>query len=141
MTTDVVFAGEKELGLENAQSILKLIQDGRGLEVVETIKKFSIEGRTSKQNPIMFALALCAKSEDLPTKRAAYGSLSEICRIPTHLFMYVWRISVSPELDFHSRSLSLRLGSSSMRTHLVRTGVELNVELYRVGTLSKMPVN
>lgn len=89
MNTDVIFAGEKVLGIENAQSILKLIQDGRGLEVVETIKKFSIEGRTSKQNPIMFALAICAKSDDLPTKRAAYGSLSEICRIPTHLFMYV----------------------------------------------------
>ena len=141
MNTDVFFAGEKELGVENALSIQELIKDGRGLEVVETIKKFSIEGRTSKQNTVMFALALCAKSDDLPTKRAAYGSLSEICRIPTHLFMYVWCISVSPELDFHIRSLSLHLGSSSMRTHLVRNGVELHVELCRIGILSKMRVN
>lgn len=79
--------GEKELGIENAQSIIRLIGDGRGLEVVETIKTFSIEGRTAKQNPIMFALALCAKSDHLPTKQAAYASLGEICRIPTHLFM------------------------------------------------------
>jgi 60 kDa SS-A/Ro ribonucleoprotein len=80
-------SGEKELGIENAQAVLKLIENGRGVEVVETIKTYSLEGRTSKQNPIMFALALCAKSEDLPTKQAAYASLSEICRIPTHLFM------------------------------------------------------
>ncbi|CAF1042810.1 unnamed protein product [Rotaria sp. Silwood1] len=83
------YQGEKELGIENAKSILKLIENGRGVEVVETIKTYSIEGRTSKQNPIMFALALCAKSTDLPTKRAAYGSLSDICRIPTHLFMFI----------------------------------------------------
>ncbi|CAF3961701.1 unnamed protein product [Rotaria sordida] len=83
------YQGEKELGVENAQAILKLIADGRGSEVVETIKTYSIEGRTSKQNPIMFALALCAKSTDLLTKRAAYSSLSEICRIPTHLFMFI----------------------------------------------------
>ncbi|UJR26768.1 hypothetical protein I4U23_008083 [Adineta vaga] len=83
------YQGEKELGIENAQAILKLIETGRGTEVVDTIKTYSIEGRTSKQNPIMFALALCAKSSDLATKQAAYGSLSEICRIPTHLFMFI----------------------------------------------------
>jgi len=83
------YQGEKELGIENAQSIIRLIGDGRGLEVVETIKTFSIEGRTAKQNPIMFALALCAKSDHLPTKQAAYASLGEICRIPTHLFMFI----------------------------------------------------
>jgi 60 kDa SS-A/Ro ribonucleoprotein len=83
------YQGEKELGIENAQAILKLIETGRGTEVVATIKTYSIEGRTSKQNPIMFALALCAKSTDLPTKQAAYASLSDICRIPTHLFMFI----------------------------------------------------
>jgi 60 kDa SS-A/Ro ribonucleoprotein len=67
--------------------MLKLIENGRGPEVVETIKTYSIEGRTSKQNTIMFALALCAKSDNLPTKQAAYGAVSEVCRIPTHLFM------------------------------------------------------
>jgi 60 kDa SS-A/Ro ribonucleoprotein len=81
------YQGEKELGIENAKAVLKLIETGRGTEVVATIKTYSIEGRTSKQNPIMFALALCAKSTDLPTKQAAYASLSDICRIPTHLFM------------------------------------------------------
>lgn len=83
------YQGEKELGIENAQAILRLIDAGRGPEVVDTIKTYSIEGRTSKQNPIMFALALCAKATDLPTKQAAYGSLAEICRIPTHLFMFI----------------------------------------------------
>ena len=81
------YQGEKELGIENAQAIIRLIAAGRGPEVVETIKTFSLEGRTAKQNPIMFALALCAKSDHLPTKQAAYAALGEVCRIPTHLFM------------------------------------------------------
>ncbi|CAF3532552.1 unnamed protein product [Rotaria socialis] len=83
------YQGEKELGIENAAAMLRLIQDGRGVEVVDTIKTYSLEGRTSKQNTIMFALALCAKSTDLPTKQAAYNALPEICRIPTHLFMFI----------------------------------------------------
>jgi len=83
------YQGEKELGVENAKAILKLIADGRGPEAVETIKTYSIEGRTSKQNPLMFALALCAKAEHLPTKQAAYAALPEVCRIPTHLFMFI----------------------------------------------------
>lgn len=82
------YQGEKELGIENAQAILRLIEAGRGTEVVETIKTYSLEGRTSKQNTLMFSLALCAKSTNLPTKQAAYNALSEVCRIPTHLFMY-----------------------------------------------------
>lgn len=82
-----VFLGDKQLGLENGQSILALISAGRGLEALETIKTFSLEGRTAKQNTIMFALALCAKSNNLEVKRAAYASVNDICRIPTHLFM------------------------------------------------------
>ncbi|CAF0810672.1 unnamed protein product [Didymodactylos carnosus] len=83
------YIGEKELGIENAKAVLELIKAGRGEEVVAEVKKFSLEGRTSKQNPIMFVLALCAKSDHLPTKQAAYKALADVCRIPTHLFMFL----------------------------------------------------
>lgn len=81
--------GEKELGRENALSIIKLIRAGRGVEVVEEITRYSIEGRAAKQNPIIFALALCARDDDIATKKAAYDALNKVCRIPTHLFAFV----------------------------------------------------
>ena len=80
---------ERQLGMENATAILNLLRDGKGVQVVNDIRQYSIEGRTVKQNPIMFALALCARRGDLTTKRRAYEVLPEVCRIPTHLFMFI----------------------------------------------------
>ena len=83
------YIGEKELGRENAECIMRLISSGRGLEVVSEIVEFSVEGRAAKQNPIIFALALCARDKDVKTKQAAYEALNRVCRIPTHLFTFV----------------------------------------------------
>ena len=80
---------DKQLEQENARSILHLLQAGSGVEVVNEILKYSVEGRTVKQNAIMFALAICARHEDLETKRRAYEVVPQVCRIPTHLFMFV----------------------------------------------------
>ena len=80
---------EKALGKENAEAIIRLIKAGRGVEAVQEITKYSVEGRTAKQNPIIFALALCARDQDPDTKKAAYDALNKICRIPTHLFAFV----------------------------------------------------
>jgi 60 kDa SS-A/Ro ribonucleoprotein len=74
---------------EDARAILDLLQEGRGVDVVNEILRFSTQGRTVKQFPIMFALAICARNDDLPTKRRAYEVLPQVCRIPTHLFMFV----------------------------------------------------
>ena len=83
------YVGEMELGKDNAKAILRLIAGGRGVEVVREVVEFSVGGRAAKQNPIIFALALCARSEDAETKRAAYEALNRVCRIPTHLFSFV----------------------------------------------------
>eukprot|EP00118_Oscarella_pearsei_P000347 m.4751 g.4751 ORF g.4751 m.4751 type:complete len:538 (+) comp11219_c0_seq2:222-1835(+) len=83
------YTSEKELGKENAESILRLIEDGKGKQVVREIVDFSVSGRAAKQNPILFALALCARSDDETVKKLAYGELSRVCRIPTHLFSFV----------------------------------------------------
>ena len=83
------YIGEKELGLDNVLALSRLIASSRGVEVVEEIVNFSVEGRTAKQGPIIFALATCARSNHLETKRKAYEVLSQVCRTPTHLFMFV----------------------------------------------------
>jgi 60 kDa SS-A/Ro ribonucleoprotein len=80
---------EKKLGKENAQCISRLIGSGRGREVVSEILDFSLQGRAAKQDPIIFALALCARGDDKETKRVAYEALNKVCRIPTHLFAFV----------------------------------------------------
>lgn len=83
------YATEQKLGKENAQALLRLIGEGRGPEAVKIIVQYSTEGRTAKQDPIILSLALCARSTHLETKRAAYAALSQVLRIPTHLFNFV----------------------------------------------------
>eukprot|EP00112_Aurelia_sp_Birch-Aquarium-sp1_P021743 Seg593.1 transcript_id=Seg593.1/GoldUCD/mRNA.D3Y31 product="60 kDa SS-A/Ro ribonucleoprotein" protein_id=Seg593.1/GoldUCD/D3Y31 len=90
------YAGEKELGLENVKCIRSLIEAGRGKEVVDVVKQYSVEGRCAKQTTIVYTLALCARFHDgshgslyTATRKAAYEALSAICRIPTDLFHFV----------------------------------------------------
>lgn len=63
---------EQKLGLEYAEAILRLISGGHGTEVVAEIVKFSLKGRATKLNSIIFALTLCESSMDRATKKAAY---------------------------------------------------------------------
>ncbi len=84
------YASEKKLGKENAMAITRLIGDGRGESVVKEIVEFSVHGRAAKQDPVIFALALCARADaSVETKKAAYDALNAVCRIPTHLFSFV----------------------------------------------------
>lgn len=83
------YIGEKQLGRESAGAILRLIANGKGEDVVKEIVEFSVEGRAAKQNPIIFALALCARDSNSEVKRASYTALASVCRIPTHLFTFV----------------------------------------------------
>ena len=84
------YVGEKELGLQNAGVIQRMVLEGNGAQVVEELTLFSVEGRAAKQNPIIFALALCARQDhDLKVKKMAYDALPKVCRIPTHLFNFV----------------------------------------------------
>lgn len=59
-----------------------------GLKVVDKILEISKSGRAPKNEPALFALAMCAKHGDLPTRQKAYEVLPEIARIGTHLFHF-----------------------------------------------------
>ncbi|XP_060630517.2 RNA-binding protein RO60 [Anolis sagrei] len=80
---------EQKLGFENAEALQRLIEDGKGCEVVQEIKTFSQEGRAAKQEPVLLALAICSQCSDTKTKQAAYKAVSDVCRIPTHLFTFI----------------------------------------------------
>lgn len=83
------YATQKELSIENAKSLMALIEEGRGVEAVSVIKEYSVENRAAKQDPIIIALAICARCSHQATKQAAYEAISDILRIPTHLFQFV----------------------------------------------------
>ncbi|XP_009988204.1 PREDICTED: 60 kDa SS-A/Ro ribonucleoprotein [Tauraco erythrolophus] len=80
---------EQKLSFENAESLIRLIEEGRGCEVVQEIKTFSQEGRAAKQEPLLFALAICSQCSDAKTKQAAFKAVPEVCCIPTHLFTFI----------------------------------------------------
>ncbi|XP_063401706.1 RNA-binding protein RO60-like [Mytilus trossulus] len=79
----------RKFSRSEVQAIDRLIQAERGHEVVRCIKDVSVRGRACKQNPTLYALAVCARSNDPRTKHAAYSVLNEVCRIPTHLFQFI----------------------------------------------------
>ncbi|VDI51834.1 Hypothetical predicted protein [Mytilus galloprovincialis] len=74
---------------QHSRIIDRMISEGKGLEVVGLIKEVSMCGQAPKQGPLLYALAVCARCNDGPTKRAALRCLTEICRTPTHLFQFV----------------------------------------------------
>ena len=81
------YVGEKDLTRANADVILRLAQTD-GVKLVELLVDVSEAGRAPRQNPTLFALAICAASEDDATRRAALAALPRICRIGTHLFLF-----------------------------------------------------
>lgn len=84
------YAGEKKVGLENAQALLRLLDTpAGGARVLALLREVSLGGLAHKQGPTMLALAACARRGDVATRRAAYDALPDLCRIPTHLFQFL----------------------------------------------------
>ncbi|XP_053403546.1 RNA-binding protein RO60-like isoform X1 [Mercenaria mercenaria] len=82
-------ASNKHPQRKYAECIDRLIADGRGEDVVRLISKISHCGWAPRQNYLIFALAVCARSNDIETKKLAYDELYKICRTPTHFFLFV----------------------------------------------------
>jgi 60 kDa SS-A/Ro ribonucleoprotein len=82
------YATEQKLTKENAQAVQRAIK-ADGLRVVRTIVEISDAGRAPKNDPAIFALALCAKLGDEDTRAAAYKAVPAVCRIGTHLYHFV----------------------------------------------------
>lgn len=90
------YASGEELGLENVKCVTELLRNGKGEQVIDIIKEFSIEGRCPKQTTLVYCLALCARFHEgkhgegyMKIHQGAYGILPDVCRIPTDLFQFV----------------------------------------------------
>lgn len=82
------YASERKLTKENAEAVLRCLKED-GARVVSRVAEVSEAGRAPKNDPAVFALALCASFGDDVTRRMALANLSRVCRIGTHLFQFV----------------------------------------------------
>lgn len=80
---------EVRVNMESAGALLTLLEDGRGAEVVEDIKRYSQDGRAVGLGPCLFALAVCSQHSELKTRQAAFKALKEVCQDPAHLFAFI----------------------------------------------------
>ncbi|XP_066537299.1 60 kDa SS-A/Ro ribonucleoprotein isoform X2 [Hoplias malabaricus] len=82
---------ERALGPECTLALMELLESGRGAEVVEEVRRLSLEGKTVRPNPALFALAFCSHSErsDPGVKQAALRAVHDLCRAPGQLFTFI----------------------------------------------------
>jgi 60 kDa SS-A/Ro ribonucleoprotein len=72
----------------NVASLQECIAED-GLRTVARIVEISDAGRAPKNDPAIFALAVCAGAKDPKVRAAALAALPKVCRIGTHLFHFV----------------------------------------------------
>ncbi len=82
------YVGAPELTRQNAQAVTRCIE-ADGERVVRRIVEVSEGGTAPKNDPALFALAMCAGLGDLDTRRAALTALPRVARIGTHLFHFL----------------------------------------------------
>ena len=82
------YVGEKELTQDNAKAVFDCIKSD-GIKVVNRIVEISESGRAPKNDPALFALAMCTGLGNSETKKLALDVLPKVARIGTHLFHFI----------------------------------------------------
>jgi len=83
------YVEKKDHAFENIDVVKKCIQQD-GKKAVDTIIEISSKGIAAKNDPALYALALCAASDSVTTRQYALSNLDKVARIPTHLFTF-WK--------------------------------------------------
>jgi 60 kDa SS-A/Ro ribonucleoprotein len=78
---------ERALTKQNAEAVARSIE-ADGPRVVRRIVEISEAGRAPKNDPAIFALALCTALGDTATRQAAFEALPRVCRTGTHVFHF-----------------------------------------------------
>jgi 60 kDa SS-A/Ro ribonucleoprotein len=85
--TGTYYASPQRLTRDNVNRLLELIAED-GPRVVLRIAEVSVAGRAPKNDPAVFALAVCASLGDDATRASALQALPMVCRTGTHLFQF-----------------------------------------------------
>ncbi|KAK7110605.1 RNA-binding protein RO60-like [Littorina saxatilis] len=87
-------------------TVKRMITDGEGVQVVDLLKDVSVKGRSAKQDGLVYGLALCCRTDNMDTKRAAYAAIQDMCRTPTQIFQLIKYIETyTPESSGWGRGL------------------------------------
>lgn len=81
------YVGERKLTKDNAECVMRCIA-ADGVRTVNRIVDISESGRAPKNDPALFALAMCTGLGNDETKKAAFAALPKVARIGTHLFHF-----------------------------------------------------
>lgn len=81
------YASERALTRQNAEVVLRCAESD-GPRTVAEIVAVSEAGRNPRQQPVIFALAVCAGAGQEATRAAALAALPRVCRTGTHLFLF-----------------------------------------------------
>ena len=92
--SNTYYSSAKELTLESAEAIKNMIiADCK--KCVDIIVNSSDSGRAPKNDPAIFALAMCASfGKTADERNYALAALNKVCRTATHLFQFVETISL-----------------------------------------------
>ncbi|GEM48867.1 TROVE domain-containing protein [Deinococcus cellulosilyticus] len=82
------YVGEQKLTIDNAEAVKRCIELD-GIRTVNRIAEISESGRAPKNDPALFALAMCASFGNEQTRKAALEALPRVARIGTHLFHFM----------------------------------------------------
>lgn len=74
--------------IDAAQCLQRLINDGRGKELIDLAVDISVNGRAAKNDPAIFTLALAGASGNSEVVKYAYSKVNQVCRTATHLFTF-----------------------------------------------------
>jgi 60 kDa SS-A/Ro ribonucleoprotein len=83
------YTSEQKLTKDAAATVINVAQSDRGEWLVQKIVEISTAGRAPKQNPGIFALAVCAALGNDATRKAAKDAVPAVCRTGTSLFQFV----------------------------------------------------
>lgn len=96
------YQGETELTRENADLILRYVANDP-VRLVEVVVEMSVQGRTPKQNPLLFALAAATNAPSLEGRKAAFDAMPVVLRTGTQFMLFERYVK-----QFRGRGMGLR---------------------------------
>ena len=83
------YVSERKLVLDNFKNAIKCIQED-GIRVVDRVVEISDSGRSAKNTPALFVMALCMSPEfaNVEVRKYAANQLPKVARIGTHILQF-----------------------------------------------------
>jgi 60 kDa SS-A/Ro ribonucleoprotein len=119
------YVTEQKLTQEAAGSVRACLAED-GAKTVARIVEISDQGRAPKNDPAIFALAMCAAAPDPKTRQLALAALPKVCRIGTHLFHFAQDLE-----GFRGWSRALRSSVAAWYTERPADKLALQVVKYQ----------